>query len=90
MITKFRKKPIVISAYQWNPDEGQEQMPPAPSDLLRNKLNWLGRHIGWELKTPEGWCPLTPGDWLICHIAGEWYPCKSDIFEQTYDPICEG
>lgn len=82
---RFRKKPIVIHAYQWVPDENQEQMPPAPSDLLRSKLSFWGRHMGWELKTLEGWYTLTPKDWLICGIKGEWYPCKPDIFEATYE-----
>lgn len=83
---KYRKKPVVIWAEQWLPDEGQEQMPPAPSDLLRNKLKY-GRHIGWELKTLEGWYTLTPGDFLICGVQDEWYPCKPDIFEATYEPV---
>ncbi len=86
---KFRKKPIVISAYQWTPDESLEQMPPAPSRLLRNKTNWRGRHVGWELKTLEGWYTLTPGDWLICGIADEWYPCKPDIFDATYEAMSD-
>ena len=83
----YRKRPIKVHAYQWTPDENQEQMPPAPSDLLRSKLNRWGHHIGWELETLEGWYTLTPGDWLICGIKGEWYPCKPDIFEATYDSV---
>ena len=82
---KFRKKPIVIDAYQWLPDENQEQMPPAPDYLLRARTRF-GRHIGWELKTLEGWYVLTPGDYLICGIKGEWYPCKPDVFHATYEP----
>ncbi len=40
----------------------------------------------------HGWCPtlegnhiVCVGDWIITGIAGEQYPCKPDIFEQTYD-----
>lgn len=89
MNTKFRKKPVVISAYQWHGGVNQEQMPPAPSDLLRRKTSFWGHHLGWELETLEGWYTLTPKDWLICGIAGEWYPCKPDIFEATYDKAGE-
>jgi len=75
---KFRKKPIVIEAIQWM---GGEQIPPAPSKLLRKKRK------RWEVKTLEGWYKLTPLDWIICGIKGEFYPCKPDIFEQTYEAV---
>jgi hypothetical protein len=39
-------------------------------------------HIG----TLEGVMAAAPGDWIICGIKGEIYPCKPDIFEATYDP----
>ena len=89
MLNKFRKRPIVISAYQWHGGVNQEQMPPAPSDLLRRLGSRWSGHKGWELKTLEGWYKLTPGDWLICGVKGEWYPCKPDIFEITYEPVHE-
>jgi len=85
--TKYRKKPIVIEAWQWMPDENQEQMPPAPSHLLKSRLSFWGIHKGWKLKTLEGWYMLTPGDYLICGVKGEWYPCKPDIFDLTYEPV---
>ena len=41
---------------------------------------------GW-IDTLEGGHIVCPGDWIITGVQGEHYPCKPDIFEQTYDPI---
>ena len=38
-----------------------------------------------KIKTLEGTMTGNPGDWLITGISGEKYPCKPDIFEQTYE-----
>lgn len=41
------------------------------------------------IKTLEGTHHAAPGDWIICGIAGEIYPCKPDIFELTYEEVAE-
>lgn len=41
---------------------------------------------GW-IDTLEGGHVVCPGDWIITGIKGEYYPCKPDIFEATYEPI---
>jgi len=38
------------------------------------------------IPTLEGGHVASPGDWIIKGIAGEFYPCKPEIFEATYDP----
>ena len=40
-----------------------------------------------KIKTLEGVMTASPGDWIITGIRGEKYPCKPDIFKQTYDPL---
>jgi len=40
---------------------------------------------GW-IDTPEGGHIVCPGDWIITGVKGEFYPCKPDIFEATYEP----
>lgn len=78
---KFRKKPVVIEAIEWNGDNGEEickfmgVMFPFTSD--GNLM------IG----TLEGVMTAAKGDWIIKGVAGEFYPCKPDIFEQTYERI---
>ena len=41
---------------------------------------------GW-IDTLEGGHIVCPGDWIIEGVQGEFYPCKPDIFEKTYDPV---
>lgn len=41
---------------------------------------------GW-IDTLEGGHVVCPGDWIIKGIKGEFYPCKPDIFEQTYEKV---
>lgn len=43
---------------------------------------------GW-IDTLEGGHNVCPGDWIITGIKGEYYPCKPDIFEATYEPVSE-
>lgn len=47
----------------------------------------LGPHI--EIRTLEGTMAALPGDWIIQGVQGEFYPCKPDIFEATYEPVDE-
>lgn len=39
-----------------------------------------------SIETLEGTMRADVGDWVICGVKGELYPCKPDIFEQTYEP----
>lgn len=41
---------------------------------------------GW-IDTLEGGHVVCPGDWIIKGVAGEFYPCKPDIFAATYEPV---
>lgn len=81
---RFRKKPVVIEARQfggwddylplvdWMREHGQE-----PSYSTPNMI----------IPTLEGDHVACPGDWIIKGVAGEFYPCKPDIFEATYDKV---
>ncbi|MET8430137.1 hypothetical protein [Nocardia sp. NPDC004860] len=57
------------------------------SDPIRREVfdgdcpNWV------EIETLEGTMIANVGDWIIRGVAGEFYPCKADIFEQTYEPM---
>ena len=39
------------------------------------------------IDTLEGSMICRPGDWIICGVKGEYYPCRNDIFEQTYEAV---
>lgn len=80
---QFRKKPVVIEARQTGQDYDED------CDIL----GWCGGHPLKEseclfyIDTLEGAHYVRPGDWVIKGVQGEFYPCKPDIFEQTYEPV---
>lgn len=85
---KFRKKPVVIEAIQF---VGKESFP-AILDWTNFAVAATGRKTEdgqWypvvEIETLEGTVTASPGDWIIRGVKGELYPCKPDIFEQTYE-----
>jgi hypothetical protein len=45
--------------------------------------------FGIAIETLEGVMVASPGDWIIRGVQGEFYPCKPDIFEATYEPVGE-
>lgn len=86
-MAKFRKKPVVIEAHQWNPQEKPTDSP----DWLWKELAQRPECLDSEthaltIRTLEGDMRAEPGDWIIKGVKGEIYPCKPDIFEATYEP----
>lgn len=71
---KFRKRPVVIEATQWFRVGDHPEVKP------------YNANFGW-IDTIEGGHIVTPGDWVITGVQGEHYPCKPDIFEQTYELV---
>ncbi len=81
---KFRKKPVVIEAWQWNPEHAD--FPIWFSLAFANKtLSMDG--VDLHIETLEGRMTAYVGDWIIQGIKGELYPCKPDIFEATYEKV---
>jgi hypothetical protein len=90
-MAKYRKKPVVVEAVQWfqHGDHAQVQM--YRDGGLGDKCQHCGassKAHGW-LITLEGGFAVCPGDFIITGIKGEFYPCKPDIFEATYEPVPE-
>lgn len=87
---KFVKKPVVIDAFQWNGTrEDAEDICKAFPELQTNcftyTMNLKDKHpVSWTFHTLEGLITAKPNDWIIKGVKGEFYPCKPDIFEQTY------
>lgn len=79
---KYRKKPVVIEALQFNksvtPDTLRETFGcnPVTFEIPR-----------FYIDTLEGRMEVSLGDWIIKGVNGEFYPCKSEIFEKTYEPV---
>lgn len=78
---KFRKKPVVIEAVKYPSKEYPDWMHEA-----------IGRgtiHVHPDclsIDTLEGNMLVQVGDWIIRGVKGELYPCKPDIFAETYEP----
>lgn len=79
---KFRKKPIVIEAEQVHRFTSLGETIMLPLSITKRFFR-----VGWWVKTLEGWYRVQEGDWIITGIKGEYYPCRSDIFEETYEEV---
>jgi len=93
---KYRKKPVVIEAKQLTDNSFQE---------IYNWISESGYVKEWcwdsddtmmppierfmKIKTFEGFITASEFDWVIKGVKGEFYPCKPDIFEMTYEPAGE-
>jgi hypothetical protein len=94
-MTQFRKKPVVIEAFTFEQfiAYGREQVGDAhcgPNDIPWS-FSFRGHPVTHEndncfwVQTLEGDMKFHRGDMLIVGVQGEIYPCKKDIFEQTYE-----
>lgn len=86
---KYRKKPVVIEAMQI-PSPGPEYMAEGKA-LVRwledgNCAYAIHPDARVYIATLEGEMKAGPGDYIIKGVKGEFYPCKPDIFEATYEP----
>ena len=82
MIKKYVKKPIEVEAIQWTGDNARE---------IEEFTNWracqniYGKSM--VIETLEGEMEVVVGDYIIKGASGECYPCKADIFKETYEEI---
>lgn len=92
MIQQFRKKPVIIEAIQWTGKNFD--------DISRFTENFHGHKKAYEdaeeraiksgkyyIHTLEGIMAASIDDWIIKGVNDEFYPCKPDIFEKTYEKI---
>lgn len=85
VISKYRKKPVVIEAVQLTWENLHEVMVWCGAKYYSRPP---GRQItGCIIYTLEGDMVAEPGDWIIRGIKGEFYPCKDDVFRMTYDEV---
>ena len=86
-MTKFRKKPVVVEAMEYNGKNVQEALDFCdPVKSIEDRRDFLSEE-DFVIKTLEGAMLVSKGDWIIKGIKGEFYPCKPDIFEATYKPV---
>ncbi len=90
-MAKFRKKPVIIEAMHYT----------GSKHSFDRLWKWMGGEHGtnlgysgtendpqeFDVQTLEGKTVASPGDWIIKGVVGEFYPCKPNIFEATYEAV---
>jgi hypothetical protein len=83
---KFRKKPVVIDAEKF--EDTAEAMNDIHNMGMRPiRVTHSDGQVVLHINTLEGIMEAKIGDWIIKGVNGEFYPCKPDIFEKTYERV---
>jgi hypothetical protein len=86
----YRKKPVVIEALQFTRNNWEDLVAFTNGNATDfNKSLILEDKYLCSVHTLEGTMTATEGDYIIRGVCGEFYPCKPDIFEQTYEEVFE-
>lgn len=95
MIQKYRKKPVVVEAVQYIKGLevpaieflGGKELGDCETDVAIYTMNWYDKSVSIKIKTLEGLMEVSDRDYIIKGVNGEFYPCKPDIFEKTYEKV---
>lgn len=79
---RFRKKPVEIDAVRWTGSNLDDI-----AAFIGKASNIYRKNNNLSIRTLEGTMLCNPGDYLIKGVKGEFYPCKPDIFRETYEPV---
>lgn len=96
-MAKYRKKPIVVEAIQWTGSNLEEIRNFVGNDLIENYIKHFDIErtlikqtlAGIAINTLEGTIIVNYGDYIIKGVNNEFYPCKPDIFKQTYEEVID-
>lgn len=87
---QYRKRPVVVEAMRYGTNNGWQIRAWSKSAVIESPVldptpdNPTGHYL--QILTLEGMMSAGVGDWIIRGVKGEFYPCKPDIFELTYEP----
>ena len=96
MIKKYVKKPVEVKAIQLKEDniievfdflDGANYKETKSSEELEDFSKAMLEQGYIEIETLEGMMKASFGDYIIKGIKGEFYPCKPDIFQATYEEV---
>jgi hypothetical protein len=95
---KFTKKPVTIEATRFPESVRNDSLWQDYERAISRLAEWCGGEAVFltndssganvayiDIKTLEGTMRATPGDWIVKGVKGEFYPCKPDVFEESYD-----
>lgn len=84
----YRKKPVCVQAIKYTENNREEAFRFALPECSDDAVNGFMRmNLPLVIETPEGDMNVSYGDYIIKGVKGEFYPCKPDIFEATYDEV---
>jgi len=87
----YRKKPVVIEAFQWTADEKQQEDPMwIVNAIKRGDVGFINEghsDVRISIKTMEGTMTAPRGSYIIKGVEGEIYPCDEAIFHKTYEKV---
>lgn len=84
-MAQYRKKPVVVDAVQWFlGDKPLEGMVSYGDNTIEEFPNYKEFYF---IETLEGVHHVSDGDFVITGVQGEKYPCKPDIFKETYEEV---
>jgi preprotein translocase subunit Sss1 len=91
-MAQYRKKPVVIEAVQWTGSNLKEVINFSGLHDSAKKWTWeeyeeVVKNEGLKIFTLEGKMNADVNDWIIKGVKGEFYPCKPEIFEDTYEAV---
>lgn len=87
-VKQYRKKPVVVEAMELYPANADEVVDWVNGDWPEIAARASSRGVwGIDIFTLEGTMRADMGDFVIRGVQGEFYPCKPDIFEQTYEEV---
>lgn len=100
---KFRKKPVIIEAVEWTGknvievynflenknEDSSMNIPTSGKNFFVDMNNGTAVTGTLKIRTLEGDMIAAHGDYIIKGVKGEFYPCKPDIFEVTYETVEE-
>ena len=93
---RFRKKPVEVEAIRYDPPRNCEQVwrflgwpwpQEDPTQECLHSNEECDETMPVFIYTLEGTMCADPGDWIIKGVQGEFYPCKPDIFDATYERV---
>lgn len=81
MSYNYRKKPVTIQAVQWTGNNYEE------ISAFMGRTPEVANNLALVVPTTEGDLYATKYDWIVKGIKGEFYPCKPDVFDATYESV---
>ena len=84
---RYRKKPVEITAIRWM-GKISDLEPFFNGKESRRDLHITSEDNVLHIHTLEGTMACPIGSWVIKGVKGEIYPCRDDVFQETYEPCC--